>query len=97
MAVAVGTNHTLALKTSGTLWAWGANDYGQLGDGTNYSSTLPIQVNPETDWISISCGSHHSMAGKSDGSLWAWGNNDEGQLGIETEDTTELTPVIVGY
>ncbi len=75
-------NHTLAIKTNGTLWAWGRNDYtGQLGDGTIINKLSPVQIGTATNWSSISAGDHHSMAIKTDGTLWTWGNNDEGQFG----------------
>ena len=75
-------NHTLAIKTNGTLWAWGRNDYtGQLGDGTIVNKLSPVQIGSDTDWNTIFAGDHHSMAIKTDGTLWTWGNNDEGQFG----------------
>jgi len=86
-AVAAGESyHTVALKTDGTLWAWGANNYGQLGLGdiagdTNRSS--PEQVGALTNWSFVGCGYHQTLAIKTDGTLWGWGNNDYGQLGIE--------------
>jgi alpha-tubulin suppressor-like RCC1 family protein len=78
--------NTLAVKTDGTLWAWGDNTYGQLGLGntTNYSS--PKQVGALTNWLSVASGNVSSIATKTDGTLWAWGNNGNGQLG--TSNTT---------
>ena len=75
-------DHTLALKTDGTLWAWGANDYGQLGArGGGRSSRRRQQVGTDTTWTSIAVGDDYSAARKSDGTLWAWGRNQFGQLG----------------
>jgi alpha-tubulin suppressor-like RCC1 family protein len=65
--------HMLALKTDGTLWAWGANGSGQLGDDTKVDRAVPIQIGFEDDWIDISAGPAHSLAMKADGSVWAWG------------------------
>lgn len=65
--------HMLALKTDGTLWAWGANGSGQLGDNTKVDRAVPIQIGVEDDWIDISAGPAHSIAMKADGSVWAWG------------------------
>ena len=77
-------NYTVALKTDGTLWAWGDNRYGQLGDPTIIDSTKPNQIGLDTDWASISTTSVFVMASKTDGSLWSWGGNYEGQLGNGT-------------
>lgn len=77
--------HTLALKDDGTVWAWGDNDHGQIGDGTvNTVRTTPVQVNGLTDVAAISTGGYHSLALKEDGTVWAWGFNKEGELGDET-------------
>lgn len=77
-----GEFHTLAIKTDGTLWLWGRNNYGQLGNNgtTNYSS--PIQtVAGGTNWKQAAAGGHHNSAVKTDGTLWLWGRNDSAQLG----------------
>lgn len=79
-----GYGHSLALKTDGTLWAWGFNVFGQLGDGTNTNKNIPIQVGTANDWVAISAGMYHSIALKADGTLWSWGLNDKGQLGDGT-------------
>ncbi len=75
---------TLALKTDGTLWAWGFNSSGQLGDGTTVQKNAPIQVGTDTNWSVISTGESHSLALKTNGTLWAWGKNQYGQLGDGT-------------
>ncbi|MCL2890742.1 MAG: hypothetical protein FWF40_02475, partial [Methanomassiliicoccaceae archaeon] len=80
--VAVGYIHTVAIKEDGTLWAWGLNDKGQLGDGTNTNRDTPVQeATGSTDWEYASAGGDHTVAIKDDGTLWAWGLNDFGQLG----------------
>lgn len=84
-AVAAGLEHTLALKADGTLWAWGANDFGQLGIGTVYAPLVatrsPVQVGSDHDWVAVAAGDSCSVALKADGTLWAWGLNNFGQLG----------------
>jgi len=86
--IAVGYSHTVALKSDGTLWAWGRNNYGQLGDSTTDNRLVPTQEsNASTDWTSITAGSYHTVAIKSDGTLWAWGRNYEGELGDGTTDS----------
>jgi len=79
--VSAGGNHSLAIKNNGTLWSWGSNDAGQLGDGTTVNKITPIQIGTDTTWVSISAGYRHSIALKSDGTMWAWGDNNARQLG----------------
>jgi alpha-tubulin suppressor-like RCC1 family protein len=74
-------NHVLAVRSDGTLWAWGANTGGQLGDGTKVSKDLPNQIGVRTNWMKAFAGGSHSLALRSDGSLWSWGLNTYGQLG----------------
>lgn len=91
--VSVGTQ-SVAIKSDGTLWAWGPNNIGQVGDGTNTERTIPVQISSDT-WLKISCGTFHTLAIKSDGTLWAWGLNDYGQLGDGT-NTNKNSPVQIG-
>jgi len=95
-AVSCGAEHTLAICSSGYLWAWGNNASGQLGDSTNISKTVPTLISRQKIWQTIACGSNYSMAIRKDGSLWAWGNNVTGQLGYETTDTYVSSPVRAG-
>ncbi len=81
IAIAAGEYHSLALKSDGTVYAWGDGGSGQLGNGSYYNRSTPVKVNGLTGVIAISCGRWHSMALKSDGSVWAWGYNKYGQLG----------------
>ncbi|MBI5177804.1 MAG: FecR domain-containing protein [Nitrospinae bacterium] len=100
VAVAGGERHTLALKADGTVWAWGYNDDGQLGDDSDDDRKTPVQVKGpgaqgELDGIvAIAAGASHSIALKNDGTVWAWGKNTQGQLGDGTAEDHE-TPVIV--
>ena len=73
-------NHVLALRR-GTVWAWGHNFFGQLGDGTHSQRTTAVQVDDLMSVIDIGAGGNYSMALKSDGTVWTWGTNDRGQLG----------------
>lgn len=80
--VSAGAAHVLAIKSDGSLWAWGNNAVGQLGDGTTTTRYFPKQIGSDTDWVYCSAGSASSAAIKSDGSLWTWGSNQSGQLGL---------------
>jgi hypothetical protein len=71
----------LALKSDGTVWAWGSGQYGQLGDGNFSGMATPVQVSALTTVTAIAGGDYHSLALKSDGTVWAWGNGNLGQLG----------------
>jgi hypothetical protein len=74
MAVATGGTHSLALKSDGTLWAWGDNLFGQLGDGTTTDRSTPVPVSGLTGVVAVAAGNDYSLAVKSDGTLWAWGS-----------------------
>jgi hypothetical protein len=78
--VASSYDHTLALANDGTVWAWGSNFSGQLGDGTNQARPMPVQVNGLTDVVAIATAYSCSLAMKSDGTLWAWGDGAVGTL-----------------
>ena len=95
--VSAGYNHTVALKQDGTLWAWGMNDNGQLGDGTVDTQTSPVTVaGGGTNWVFISAGGYHTIANKTDGTLWAWGNNFYGQLGDGTTNERSVPVSVIG-
>ena len=100
--IAVGTNwkqvscgewHMTAVKTDGTLWVWGYNNYGQLGNGFVASITSPVQTAAGgTNWKQVSAGGYTTAAIKTDGTLWMWGRGTEGQLGDSTR-TNKSSPV----
>ncbi|HEX5415108.1 MAG TPA: hypothetical protein VFZ25_05535, partial [Chloroflexota bacterium] len=83
------------MKSDGTVWAWGRNQQGQLGDGTTTDSTTPIQVSGLSGVVAIAVGGATSFALKSDGTVWAWGRNDVGQLGTSAAGTNSTVPVPV--
>jgi alpha-tubulin suppressor-like RCC1 family protein len=93
VCASAGDDHNLALKADGTIWAWGANYRGQLGDGTlgvkrtNGAPSLqprPVATVAANDWAQVIAGGVTSYALKRDGSLWAWGLNNFCQLGINS-------------
>lgn len=87
---------TFAIKTDGTLWAWGQQVYGALGNNTNSGDkSSPIQVGSATDWKMIGNAGAYSVGVKTDGTLWGWGYNGTGLLGLG-DTTNRSTPVQVG-
>lgn len=92
--IAGGDAHTIALKSDGTVWAWGSNYEGQLGDGTGLNKGTPVQVSGLANVIEIASGSAHSIAIKSDNTVWIWGSNAVGQLG-DGSVTKSLAPIQV--
>jgi hypothetical protein len=84
----------LATKADGTLWTWGRNFNGELGDGTIVDKSSPVQIGALTDWDAGSISSHAAVV-KTDGTLWAWGLNSAGQLGDGTT-VDKSSPVQVG-
>ncbi|MFV0605360.1 MAG: RCC1 domain-containing protein [Niabella sp.] len=93
--VAVGDGITLAIRSDGTLWGWGNNWTGNLGDGTFDQASFFKQIGSENNWAHISCGVSHTIAIKSDGSLWAWGLYKFGQYG-NNSDLCYNSPTRIG-
>jgi len=80
---------TVYLKSDGTVWAWGSNSNGQLGNGSTTDSAIPVQVSGLSSMIAIAAGNSHTVAMQNFGSIWTWGSNSNGQLGDgSTADST---------
>ena len=100
--ISAGSNYVIALKKDGTVFTWGQNIYGQLGNGSSVNSMLPVQVKSAdgnsflTDIVQISAGYVHSMALKKDGTVWTWGRNDGGQLGNNNTSNKSLPVQVKG-
>jgi alpha-tubulin suppressor-like RCC1 family protein len=100
-AIAAGTStqalHSLALKSDGTVWSWGLNTSGQLGNGTTTTSTSPVPVTGLSTVVAVAAGGSHSLALKADGTVWSWGSNLNGQLGngASGAGTNQSSPVQV--
>ena len=94
VAIAAGDDHTLALKANGSLWAWGANQAGQLGDGSTTNRMQPVRIGSGNDWTAVAAGGSSSFALKADGTLYAWGDNSNGRLGEGTV-ISKKTPMAI--
>jgi alpha-tubulin suppressor-like RCC1 family protein len=93
--VAGGTTHTLVIRTTDqTVWAWGANSDGQLGDNSTTQRKTPIQVSGLSGVVAVAAGAKHSLALTSAGVLWVWGDNQYGQIG-NGNTTDQKLPVQV--
>jgi alpha-tubulin suppressor-like RCC1 family protein len=92
--IAAGGRHTLALLADGTVRAWGANESGQLGDGSTAQRNIPVPVSGLGGVIAIAAGAAHSLALRNDGTVVAWGFNAFGQLGLG-DTATRLMPVAI--
>lgn len=93
--ISSGLYHTIAVAGDGTLWTWGYNNVGQLGDGTTTNKINPTKIGTATDWVSVGAGYYHSFAIKSNGTLWAWGYNNLRQLGNNSTNNS-FTPIQIG-
>ena len=91
--VSSGGTYTAAIKTDGTLWTWGRNNNGQLGDNTTVNRSTPVTTFAGgTNWKQVAGGYDHASAIKTDGTLWTWGSNSVGNLGVN-DTNTRCTPV----
>ena len=88
--------HTLALTSSGSVWAWGDNLYGQLGDGTTTDAIAPVRLSGLTNVVALAAGEADSFALRSDGTVWAWGYNTFGDLGNGTTTRSYLPTPVAG-
>ncbi|WP_461671127.1 RCC1 domain-containing protein, partial [Mycobacterium tuberculosis] len=93
--IASGGYYSLALKDDGTVWAWGNNSNGELGDGTTANRLTPVQVFGLSDVQAIAAGGNHGLALRHDGTVWAWGQNNWGAIGIGTTSGRVTTPAQV--
>ncbi len=74
-------DHCLGIAKNGTLWGWGDNQFGQVGNNLLINAEEPIQISAATGWKEVAAGTGHSLAIDANGKLWGWGNDGEGQLG----------------
>ncbi|GAA0444705.1 hypothetical protein Acor_61210 [Acrocarpospora corrugata] len=93
--IATGANHTVALAADGTVWTWGKNAFGQLGDDTETSRATPAQVAGVTGVVDVAAGIHSSYAVRADGRAWSWGVNENGELGQGDAGGSRSTPALL--
>jgi alpha-tubulin suppressor-like RCC1 family protein len=93
--VSVTYRHSLGLRSNGTVWSWGCDTLGQLGDNCNIARSSPVSVvGGFTDWCQVSSGNFHSLGVRSNGTAWAWGFNYAGLLG-DNSTINRSSPVSV--
>ena len=102
VSLAAGGEHACALRQNGSVWCWGNNESGQLGDGTNKDRPLPVQAafpsqtnSPRTGMVRLTAGKAHSCAADSSYQAYCWGDNSSGQLGIDPRVPSSNTPIWV--
>jgi alpha-tubulin suppressor-like RCC1 family protein len=93
--IAAGAHSSFALRSDGTVWAWGDNSDGELGDGTTVNHSSPEQIRALTGVTKIFAGASTDYAIRADGTVLAWGSNNQGMLGIGTATGISTTPVPV--
>jgi alpha-tubulin suppressor-like RCC1 family protein len=89
--VSLGAYFTAALKKDGTIWCWGQNYAGTLGDNTAIDKSSPVQEFTASTWLSVSAGVNYVLAIKNNNTLWTWGANYDGQLGISGDLNTPVS------
>ena len=92
VGISCGWDHALAVKTDGSVWAWGKNLWGEVGDGTIIDRPTPVQLTGLSNVVAVSGGDAHSSALDANGTIWKWGKNDLGELG---NGTTNFVPNVV--
>ncbi|KPA12012.1 BNR repeat domain protein [Candidatus Magnetomorum sp. HK-1] len=101
IAIAAGKQHSVALRSDGTVWTWGDNTLGQLGNNNLLNQQRPIQVTGPsgtgylTNVVAVSAGSFHTLALKKNGSVWAWGSNSDGQIGLDKGVEFQKIPICI--
>jgi alpha-tubulin suppressor-like RCC1 family protein len=96
--VLFGYDNSVASTVTGTVWAWGYNDYGELGNGSTTSdpTPTPVQASGLNNVIAVSGGYFHSLALESNGTVWAWGFNGDGELGDGSTNTSAVPVQVSG-
>jgi alpha-tubulin suppressor-like RCC1 family protein len=91
-----GHSHHVLVRPDGSMWSWGANDFGQLGTGNYSPSTSPVEIGSGNVWTQVSRGQFHNIALDEFGRVWTWGANQKGQLGLGHNEDKNLPTLISG-
>ena len=98
-SISASDEFSVAIKSDGTMWAWGLNEHGQLGhnEGSNKHKSSPVQV-PGTTWRSVFCGRFNTFATKTDGTMWSWGYNSRSSTALlaQNNQVSYSSPVQIG-
>lgn len=94
--ISVNNSFTHAIKYDGTLWAWGSNSSGQLGDGSNINRDTPVNIGNNSTWTAVSGGTRITVGIKSDGSLWTWGQLFGGSNPVRVGTDTDWVKISAG-
>ena len=95
-AIMGGEVHNVALKSDGSVWAWGSNAFGVIGDGTRNDAHAPVRVSGLSAVTSLGGRGYHTLAIEADGTVWAWGWNSNGELGDGATTATTVPVQVVG-
>ncbi len=93
--LAMSPGHTLMIGDDGSVWAWGQNEFGQLGIGNNDEQLIPVKISGLANITAVAVGDNHSLALDQDGNVWAWGRNDGYQLGNNTTTDSNIPLKII--
>src|SRR4030095_3571278 len=85
-----------ALRPDGTLWTWGLNPYGELGDGTSIQRNAPVRIFGSQQWVAVWVGALHTLGLDSQGQVWTWGQNTQGYLGDGTTAVRNRPTLVPG-
>jgi len=94
VSASLGAWHTCAIRQAGTLWCWGWDDYGELGQGSRGLHASPVRVGTDAGWSSVAASQGYTCALRNDGTRWCWGLNDRNQLGDGTTNNQDF-PILV--
>jgi alpha-tubulin suppressor-like RCC1 family protein len=97
ISLRTGWQHSCARKPDGTIWCWGRNSWGQLGDGTGVNSSIPVRVSNVSDATKLAMpGDDYSCAIRAGNRVWCWGRNDNGRLGDGTNEDRTVPVQVIG-